>query len=249
MVEQPTMIGITNFATLAFMLAARQAPSVQNSPAPAGQPAQQVQQSTVPAQPLPGTPSVTAIGNPLPVISPPPAPTIVNAKTGEAFSLGQLSYRVQNVRHGLASYTQTFDQRRAKLTPGYKADRLVVLDIEVTNNSPMPANFSAIGPSLIDQGGSMTDRAQWDVRQKSFVQVSGNQNPWEDGSFSSTWSNSSGAGPYGDPSDAVMVAPGGTVKFALIFSESATTSPGQLRLDSGQIVGTPQFIGMVTLNQ
>jgi hypothetical protein len=174
------------------------------------------------------------------------APTIVSAKLNESFTLGSLQYQVVKVTPGLSSYLLQHDQRGARLTPGYKTDRLVVVDVEVTNPSAMPAAFTGLSPALVDSEGAMTNHAQWDVRQQSFVRATGESAGAAMRFDYSTSTDDNGS--YGDASGAVMVAPGGHVRFALIFSEPAKVRPGGLRFDTTQPYGgASSFVGVVSL--
>jgi hypothetical protein len=159
----------------------------------------------------------------------------------QSFTLGALRFSVTKVTPGLTYYVLAHDQRGARLTPGFKNDRLVVVDVDVMNPSNMPASFTSVTPALVDTGGAMTNRAQWDVRQQSYVRSTGDQQGAALRFDSYLTGNDNG--PFADTSDAVMVAPGGHVHFALIFSEPASARPGTLRFDGSQ--NSSQAAGVV----
>lgn len=143
-----------------------------------------------------------------------------SARLKETFEFRGLRYRVLNVREHLADYEQQYDQRQSRLSPGFKSESLTVLEVEVTNPTPTPSLFTEVVPALTYGEGSTTDRAQWDVEQKSFVRT-GNalqQNPQDVHSFAL---------------DPVTIAPGGKVRFALIFSVPTQSKSIQLSFQSG----------------
>ncbi|AIE83940.1 hypothetical protein [Fimbriimonas ginsengisoli] len=147
----------------------------------------------------------------------------VFVKGQEQFPFGPLLLRTISVRSGQTSYLQKYDQREDRLTPGFKKDRLSVIELEAENPSSQPAPLTAMVPALSDGEGSLTDRPHWDVRQKSFVRTTSDvrQDPQDKIPYSF---------------DPVMVAPGGRVRFALIFSLHVSSRPAHLTLRPGKTI-------------
>lgn len=150
-----------------------------------------------------------------------PSPGGQTVSVDERFSVGELVYRVTSVQDGAKTYTQRFDQRESKFTPGFESERMVVLNFEVENPTAVPQRFASILPAIAYGDGSQTDRPRWDVEQKSQVRTSNDLliNPQDNYNFSF---------------DPVDVAPSGRVRFALVFSHPARTKAIKLSIEPGR---------------
>lgn len=199
------------------------------------------QQQVAPLNPFPQTTTQGSV-----VVAGAPTTTLVNARIDEPFTLGALRYRIVSINEGLKDYTLKYDQRQTRLTPGYKMDRLVAVEVEAENPTDLPASPAMVTPALSDEEGSMTDRAWWDIRQRSFIKTGRN----DDTNLNTISGTMTGTVTGVNVSDAILVAPHGKVRFALVFSQPESAKAGRLQLSSASNgFGAPSTIGMVTLSR
>jgi len=157
----------------------------------------------------------------------------IHRSLNEPFMYNGLRYTVTGVRDGVTSYVQRFDQRESTLTPGFKTERLAVVELTVENLGNQPQRFTSILPALTYGDGSVTDHAQWDVEQSSLVRTT-----------SEVQINAQDLYSFGH--DPVTVAPAGKAHFAVIFSHPArskatrfSVQPGQTIVSSGIFITQP----------
>lgn len=154
------------------------------------------------------------------------------AKISDPFNMGGLRVRVLSVTHGLATYRQKYDQRANWLKPGFGRDVLVAIEMDAENPTRQAISLDRIVPMLVDAEGVLVDHPHFDVRQRSFVRTN-----YRD------WQNPQDL--YSLVYDPVSVAPGGRVKFAVLFSISPLQRGNRLVLSTGRmktISGVPSPI-------
>jgi len=144
----------------------------------------------------------------------------IRAKVNEAFDYNGLRYTITSVKDGLKSYTERFDQRELKLSPGFKTESLVVFEVVVENLGSKPAVFSSIIPALTYGDGSVTDHVHWDVEQRSLVRKTSEDRIGLQDHYVLSY-------------DPVQVAPNGRAHFAIAFSHPSRSKATQLSFVPG----------------
>lgn len=141
----------------------------------------------------------------------------LNARTGEDATYGGFTHRLVSVAYPGREYRQEFDSRRQKLKAPYGEEQLVVLRMSVTNQgtqaayAPTPTSF---GASVFDESKVGYPITGVDVRQASGVQMND--------SFYASSPASMGS---------VLIAPGGSVEYALIASIPKASKVNQVVLN------------------
>lgn len=150
-------------------------------------------------------------------LSAPRPKAALSAATGEEVAYGAFSHRLVSIAYPGREYRQEFDARRRKLRAPFDQEQLVVLRMSVTNRgtvaayAPTPSSF---GASVFDDAKVGYPVTGVDVRQASGVQM--------DDSLYAASSSSFGS---------VMIAPGGTLEYALVASLPKASKASQVVLN------------------
>lgn len=150
-------------------------------------------------------------------ISAPRPKASLSAVAGDEIAYGAFSHRLISVTYPGREYRQEFDSRRRKLRAPFGEEQLVVLRMSVTNRgkeaayAPTPSTF---GASVFDDAKVGYPITGVDARQASGVQT--------DDSLYASSSSSLGS---------VLIAPGGTLEYALVASLPKSSKVNQVVLN------------------
>jgi hypothetical protein len=158
-----------------------------------------------------------------------------SAQTGEEVAYGGFSHRLIGITYPGREYRQEFDSRRQRFKAPYGEEQLVVLRMSVTNQSGKAAYAqtpSTFGVSVFDESKVGYPVTAIDARQATGVQT-----------------NDSYLAPMASTMGSVLLAPGGSVEYALIASMPKTSKASQVVLNLPASSSDPTTSGaIVTLD-
>lgn len=136
-------------------------------------------------------------------------PTQIKVGLGQTASVNGFDYRVADIRPVGSRYKEQFDQRARTLHAKYRSDSLVVVDIDETNRGTEPVQAVVPDPSQVSVYGP--DGVGYEA---SFIDV--RQSPQAvDGSWGYEYDMYR---EFDLSANAVSLAPGGTLRFAVVAS-------------------------------
>lgn len=141
----------------------------------------------------------------------------LTARMGEDVAYGGFSHRLVSIMYPGREYRQEFDSRRQRFKAPYGEEQLVVLRMSVTNRSEKAAYAqtpSTFGVSVFDESKVGYPVTAIDARQATGVQT-----------------NDSYFAPMASTMGSVLLAPGGSVEYALIASLPKASKASQVVLN------------------
>jgi hypothetical protein len=177
---------------------------------------------TTPGTVIPGTAVTTANAGLFPSITTQTVPTALTADIGGSTNFNGFDYQVVSVTDAGQRYRTVFDQRHQTIRPSWKTDRLVAVNLAVTNRGTtaiLPPTPAVFGVTVFDDEKIGYPVVAFDMRQMPEPSVS-------DDSYD--------LAPTPSPTD-LLLGPGGTMRYAVIASipQDRRVTQVQLSLPGG----------------
>lgn len=137
----------------------------------------------------------------------PPPPVIRSPRNPHDWVTTRVAqYRVVGIASGLKDYRQKYNQVGKVIHPGFRSDRLAVVELEIKNLTDRPLFPPVFMAALTDSDGVRGTDPVIDTRQQSFATEYPNEDRRE----------------RFEPAE---IAPGQSMKLALVFSVSPKAKP------------------------